>query len=68
MIADVFNISDFRNMKINNFTKEVEEVKVESNDKVFDEYKNQHISEAISQITRDLERFTASNKAAKFQK
>lgn len=54
MIADVFNISDFRNLKINNFTKEVEEVKVESNDKVFDEYKNQHISEAISQITRDL--------------
>ncbi len=68
MVADVFALADFRTLKIDNLSKEVESVTIEPEDQVFKTFKNQHISEAISSITRDFDNFTASNRAAKFQK
>ncbi len=68
MVADVFGFADFKTLQIDNLSKEVESVTIENNDQVFRTFKNQHISDAISSITRDFDHFTASNRAAKFQK
>lgn len=68
MVADVFGLADFKTLQIHNLPKEVESVTIEYNDQVFKTFKNQHISDAISSITRDFDNFTASNRAAKFQK
>lgn len=48
MIADLFNITDYKNLTLNNLNKEIQEVKIEESDKVFKDYKNKHVSDAIS--------------------
>lgn len=44
MIADLFNITDFKHMKILNLNKDLQEAQIQHDDKVFSEYKNKHVS------------------------
>jgi hypothetical protein len=64
MIRDLFaNENNSDTFKIRE-----KEIKIERKEKIFQKYKNMHISKALNLIQSDLANFTENNKAAKMQK